>query len=70
MAYAPTRAKALGARKAFAKRFGPWYPKAVERVERAIEAHIGYVVFVRHTFAWENLRFDPRMDEILAAVGL
>ena len=33
VAYAPTRAKALGARKAFAKRFGPWYPKAVEVLE-------------------------------------
>ena len=44
--------------------------EAVERLERAIEARMGYVVFVRHTFAWENLRPDPRMDEILAAVGL
>ena len=44
--------------------------EAVERLERAIEARIGFVVFVRHTFPWENLRPDPRMDEILAAVGL
>jgi len=44
--------------------------EAVERLERAIEARIGAVVLVRHTFAWENLRPDPRMDEILAAVGL
>ena len=44
--------------------------EAVERLERAIEARIGYVVFIRHTFPWENLRPDPRMDEILAAVGL
>ena len=43
---------------------------AVERLERAIEARIGAVVFVRHTFAWENLRLDPRMDEILGAAGL
>ena len=33
VAYAPTRAKAVAARKAFAKRFGPWYPKAVEVLE-------------------------------------
>ena len=44
--------------------------EAVERLERAIEARIGYVVFVRHAFNWEDLGFDPRMDEILGAVGL
>ena len=44
--------------------------EAVERLERAIEARIGAVVLVRHTFAWEDLRPDPRMDEILSAVGL
>ena len=44
--------------------------EAVERLERAIEARIGAVVLVRHTFAWENLRPDPRVDEILGAVGL
>ena len=44
--------------------------EAVERLERSIEARIGYVVFVRHTFNWEDLGLDPRMDEILAAVGL
>ena len=44
--------------------------EAVERLERAIEARIGAVVLARLTFAWENLRPDPRMNEILAAVGL
>ena len=44
--------------------------EAVERLERAIEARVGAVVFVRHIFAWENLSRDPRMDEILGAVGL
>ena len=44
--------------------------EAVERLERAIEARTGYVVFVRHTFNWEDLGLDPRMDEILGAVGL
>ena len=44
--------------------------EAVERLERAIEARIGAVVYTRITLAWENLRPDPRMDEILAAVGL
>ncbi len=44
--------------------------EAVERLERAIEARIGAVVYVRHTFFWEDLHSDPRMDEILSAVGL
>ena len=44
--------------------------EAIERLERTIEARIGAVVYVRHTFFWENLRPDPRMDEILGAVGL
>ncbi len=44
--------------------------EAVERLERAIEARIGMVVFVRHAFPWENQRLDPRMDEMLGAVGL
>jgi len=30
VAYAPTRVKAEATKKAFEKRFGPWYPKAVE----------------------------------------
>ena len=30
VAYASTRVKAEAAKKAFEKRFGPWYPKAVE----------------------------------------
>ena len=44
--------------------------EAVERLERAIEARNSAVIFLRHTFNWENLRLDPRMDEILGAVGL
>ncbi|MCH7857506.1 MAG: tetratricopeptide repeat protein [Gemmatimonadetes bacterium] len=44
--------------------------EAVERLERAIEARNGAVVFVRHNFAWDDLPLDPRMDEVLAAVGL
>ena len=44
--------------------------EAIERLERAIEARIGAVVYVRHTFFWEDLHSDPRMDEILSAVGL
>ncbi len=44
--------------------------EAVERLERAIEARIGAVIFVRHNFAWGDFRLDPRMDKILGAVGL
>ena len=44
--------------------------EAVERLEWAIEARVGAVVFVRHNFFWENLHSDPRMDDMLSAVGL
>ncbi len=44
--------------------------EALERLKSAIEARHGAVVFVRHNFVWEGLRDDPRMDEILGAVGL
>ncbi len=40
------------------------------RIDEAIEARIGAVVYVRHTFFWKDLHSDPRMDEILSAVGL
>ena len=44
--------------------------EAVERVRAAIEARIGAVVMVRHTFAWDGLRDDARVNEMLAAAGL
>ena len=44
--------------------------EAIERLERAIEARVGAVVYVRRNFFWEALHIDPRMDEILSAVGL
>ncbi len=44
--------------------------EAVERLERSIEARMGAVVFTRLTLAWENMPLDPRMDEMLGAVGL
>ena len=44
--------------------------EAIERMGRAVEARSGALIFVRHTFFWEGLRSDPRMEEILSAVGL
>ena len=44
--------------------------EAIERMERAVEARSGALIFVRHTFFWEGLQGDPRMEEILGAVGL
>ena len=44
--------------------------EALERLERAVEARHGAVVFVRHNFVWEKLHTDPRLDEILGPVGL
>ena len=44
--------------------------EAFERLERAVEARHGAVIFVRHNFVWEELSADPRLDEILGPVGL
>jgi TolB-like protein/Flp pilus assembly protein TadD len=44
--------------------------EAFDRLERAIEARSGAVIFVRHNFIWESLRGDPRFDRMLGAVGL
>ena len=44
--------------------------EAVERLERAIEARVGAVVFIRHGFFWKNLHPDSRMEDMLSAVGL
>ncbi len=44
--------------------------EAFERLERAIEDRAGALVYVRHNFFWEELHGDPRLDEMLGAVGL
>ena len=44
--------------------------EAIDRLQRAVEARSGAVVYVRHTFLWDDLHGDPRVDEILSAVGL
>jgi hypothetical protein len=44
--------------------------EAVERVRAAIDTRIGAVVMVRHTFAWDGLRDDARVNEMLAGAGL
>ena len=44
--------------------------EAVDRLERAIEARVGAVVFIRHGFFWKNLHPDSRMEDMLSAVGL
>ena len=58
VAYAPAAAKALAARKAFAKRFGPWYPKAVTFYDfpEADWQHIRTTNVIESPFASARLR--------------
>jgi len=43
---------------------------ALERIERAAEARVGGLVFLRHGHSWDRLRADPRLDELLARYGI
>jgi putative transposase len=68
VAYAPTRAKAVAARKAFAKRFGPWYPKAVEVLEDDWERMVAFYDFPEEH--WKHLRTTNVIESPFASVRL
>ena len=68
VAYAPTRAKALGARKAFAKRFGPWYPRAVEVLEDDWERMTMFYEFPEAH--WQLIRTTNVIESPFASVRL
>ncbi|MBM4184600.1 MAG: IS256 family transposase [Gemmatimonadetes bacterium] len=68
VAYAPTRAKALAARKGFAKRFGPWYPKAVEVLEDDWERMVTFYDFPEAH--WQHLRTTNVIESPFASVRL
>ena len=68
VAYAPTRAKALAARKSFAKRFGPWYPKAVEVLEDDWERMVTFYDFPEAH--WQHLRTTNVIESPFASVRL
>lgn len=66
--YAPSEATCLKARKAFEKRYGPWYPKAVATFEDDWER---LITFYRYPAAhWKHLRTTNVIESPFAAVRL
>ena len=53
-AYAPTRADAVKARRAFGKRYEPWYPKAVKVLEDDWDRMVAFYDFPEDH--WKHLR--------------
>ena len=68
VAYAPTRTKAVAARKTFAKRFGPWYPKAVEVLEDDWPRMVTFYDFPEAH--WQHLRTTNVIESPFASVRL
>jgi len=66
--YAPTRAEALKARQAFKKRFGPWYPKAVEALEDDWDRMVTFYDFPEAH--WKHLRTTNVVESPFASVRL
>ena len=52
--YAPRRSEALKAREAFARRYRPWYPKAVDVLEDDWERMVAFYDFPEDH--WKHLR--------------
>ena len=52
--YAPSRAEAVKAREAFARRYRPWYPKAVDVLEDDWERMVAFYDFPEDH--WKHLR--------------
>ena len=68
VAYALTRAKAVAARKAFAKRFRPWYPQAVEVLEDDWDRMVTFYDFPEAH--WQHLRTTNVIESPFASVRL
>ena len=66
--YAPSRAAALKAREAFAKRYGPWYPKAVATLEEDWERMVTFYDFPEEH--WKHLRTTNVVESPFASVRL
>jgi transposase-like protein len=66
--YAPTEAEALEAREVFRKRYGPWYPKAVETLEDDWERMVTFYSFPESH--WKHLRTTNVVESPFAAVRL
>ena len=66
--YAPSRAEALKAREAFARRYRPWYPKAVDVLEDDWERMVAFYDFPEDH--WKHLRTTNVVESPFAAVRL
>ena len=67
-AYAPTRADAVKARRAFGKRYEPWYPKAVKVLEDDWDRMVAFYDFPEDH--WKHLRTTNVVESPFAAVRL
>ena len=68
VAYAPTRADAVKAREVFARRYRPWYPKAVDVLEDDWERMVAFYDFPEDH--WKHLRTTNVVESPFAAVRL
>ena len=68
MVYAPSRAEALRAREAFARRYRPWYPKAVDVLEDDWERMVAFYDFPEDH--WKHLRTTNVVESPFAALRL
>ena len=66
--YAPSRAEALKAREAFARRYRPWYPKAVDVLEDDGERMVAFYDFPEDH--WKHLRTTNVVESPFAALRL
>ncbi len=66
--YAETKAKALKAREAFAKRYRPWYPKAVDVLSDDFERMVAFYDFPEAH--WKHLRTTNVVESPFASVRL
>jgi putative transposase len=68
VAYAPSVAESFKARKAFSKRYKPWYPKAVETLEDDWDRMVAFYRFPESH--WNHLRTTNVVESPFASVRL
>jgi putative transposase len=68
IAYAPSLAEALKARKAFSQRYGSWYPKAVDALEDDWDRMVTFYGFPESH--WKHLRTTNIVESPFASVRL
>ena len=66
--YAPSRAEAVKAREVFARRYRPWYPKAVDVLEDDWERMVAFYDFPEDH--WKHLRTTNVVESPFAALRL